>query len=402
MKKLLNRRGRIAAPDHKYTGEEPEWDGWQEWDLNTFFMHKIRALKFYTYYVDPVSAKSIVYAWMKKNKYTKEKLAAFDSLSPRQIPTTIGKLVRMLDMGMPDIHPRAKEYFNGLQKYESGETLSPRKTSDIIRTEISAVLAEAGRDFEDKPTSVASDKKPVDMLAETDKGVLSHIDEWIDGICTTRPSRVVAPDILSLISAAKTPKTYVKYVESVISRTAEEFRSAYEKTDDQLAQGYAYLGKPLLRKICECYDSMLQSLRGLTAVKTTTRKPRVKKPRAVEKQVASLKYLESCETYSVKSIHPHRVPFSHVLYVFNTKNRQLSVYYSAGRGGFTVRGCSIKDYDTEKSFTLTLRKPGEILHTIQGNAYKKVEKILSDLNGKKKKANGRINANMILLKAHEI
>jgi len=398
MKKLLNRRGRIAAVDYKFTGEEPEWDGWETWDLNTFFSRKLLALKFYTYYLDNAAAKSIAYSWMKKNGYTKEKLNAFDAIAPRQIPTTIGKVARMLDMGMPDIHPRAKEYYTSLQPYEGKPSPRPRKCSDILHEEIAAVIKSDDKVFAEEPPP---QKKRVDPISEIDKNVLCHLEDWIENICQTKPTRVVAVDILGLISAAKVPKTLISYIEKSVAKTAEEFKGAYEKSDSQLVEGYSYLGRPLLRKICECYDNMLTTLRGLSGVKTTTRKPRVKKPRAVEKQIANLKYLEACETYAVKSIHPNYIPGSHVLYVFNTKNRYLGVYYSSGRGGFEVKGCSIKNYDPDKSFMVTLRKPNDFLHTIQGNANKKVEKLIESVSTKRKPANGRINAHTLLLKTHE-
>jgi hypothetical protein len=79
----------------------------------------------------------------------------------------------------------------------------------------------------------------------------------------------------------------------------------------------------------------------------------------------------------------------------------LSVYVASGVAGFEVKGTSLKGYDTEASFTATLRKPKETLNGILSSTPKQLEKLLTSLTVKKKPANGRINEQTIILKVIE-
>lgn len=404
MKKLLNRRGRIAAPDHKFTGEEPEWNDWEELSYDDFVMKKILALKFYAYYLDPISAKSLVYSWMKKNSYSKDRLAAFDKISPRTIPTTIGKLVRMLDMGMPDLHPHTQEYLNTVEAYSpDADPHVAVSATDSIKMEIDAVFKAAGTyDLEDAVAAVVVPKVKVENPIEyADKNVLYYVDEYIDSLCTAPPKRIVALDVVNIISTARVHKSAYSYIALKLSSYVEELSAAANKTCDQAVESYSHIPRATLKKIAAACEDMHAAVSSLLKVKTTVRKPRIKKPRAVEKQIVRMKYLPACTEYGVKSVHPTSVPGSAVLYAFNTKTRHLHVYTARGRDGFEVKGTSLKSFDTDASYIVTLRNPKDVLHTLQSNARRKIDKLLLDITSAKRKATGRLNEHMILLQTYD-
>ena len=75
------------------------------------------------------------------------------------------------------------------------------------------------------------------------------------------------------------------------------------------------------------------------------------------------------------------------------------VFKARTRDGFTVSGTSIKDFDEDNSFSLTLRKPEDYLPIIASKTEKQIEKALNELKTKRKPANGRINQDTILVRA---
>jgi len=131
------------------------------------------------------------------------------------------------------------------------------------------------------------------------------------------------------------------------------------------------------------------------------RKARVKKPKDAGKQVARLKYQATSNEYGVDSVSPARIPTAQRLYVFNTKYRTLGVYFASGNAGFEVKGTSLKGFDVATSFITTLRKPKDTLHSIMSSTPKQIDKLLDAMKCKKRKGNGRINAQTVLVRVVE-
>ena len=173
-----------------------------------------------------------------------------------------------------------------------------------------------------------------------------------------------------------------------------------DRTCPDAVEGYSYLRKPQLNRIVANFEKMIDGATTHSKVKST-RRPRVKRPKAADKQVARLKYCQEDDTYSLQSIDPISIPFSQRVYVFNTKYRQLSIYYSSTPSGFSVKGTSIKEFDPDKSITMTLRKPEDVLPLILSGTVRKIDNLLKTLKTKPRKANGRINNNTVLLKAFD-
>jgi len=86
MAKVLDKYNRVIANDSKYTGEEPQWDGCENWDPIKFMTNRNRMFGFYNYYLSAKDLKAFALEWMKKNSYkgssqVHKKLARYTSLS---------------------------------------------------------------------------------------------------------------------------------------------------------------------------------------------------------------------------------------------------------------------------------------------------------------------------------
>jgi hypothetical protein len=186
-----------------------------------------------------------------------------------------------------------------------------------------------------------------------------------------------------------------------VDRHLEEYCAAYEKTDLQIVEGYSHLSKPSLRKMVSILNTFKTDTQTHGKIKSALRKPRAKKPKASDKQVQRLKYQSNSAEYAIESVAPSRIPYAQRLYTFNTKTRQLGVYYASGNNGFEVKGTSVKGFDDSLSFYATLRKPQDILTGVLSATPKKLDKIFDGVKIIKKKANGRINEHTIILKVLE-
>jgi hypothetical protein len=127
---------------------------------------------------------------------------------------------------------------------------------------------------------------------------------------------------------------------------------------------------------------------------TRTRK---KKLVTKDKQVAKLNFQNDFAEYGLISINPEKIVGAKTLLLFNTKTRALQYYVSDNPNGLTVKGSTLKDYDPDKSYSKTVRKPEEVLPKL--TTIKKAEKIVSEIKAVEKKLTGRVNKDTIILKA---
>jgi hypothetical protein len=395
--------GRVIAPDSRWTGEEPEWNGWEVWPIEKFYKTRARALMFYNYYLDAAAMKPLVLDWMKLNGYSKDDVAAIKEANPNVLPSTVGKLVRCITRGMPSLHPRASEYFATLPFHDEPPT--PKDDVEVVHFELKSALsllrARFTTDNEDITKVKVPTPSPLDRIRErVRKEIISHLEECIDQWAVTRSGNT-AFNMSAALRDSKIPAQGCRTILDWLEKNHGEYDGALQRSDEQLVEGYAYLSKPELRKIVKSLESMIADVSNHAKIKNSTRKPRKKKVQDANKQVSKLKYQQHSADWSIDSVSPSRIPTSQRLYLFNTKTRWLSVYVATGAAGFEVKGTSLKGYDVNNSFNITLRKPKEMLNSILSSTPKQLEKLLANLSVKKKPANGRINEQTIILKVIE-
>jgi len=130
--------------------------------------------------------------------------------------------------------------------------------------------------------------------------------------------------------------------------------------------------------------------------KQAVRKPRMVKVKSVTQQTKTLKYLKSSVEFKVTSIDPSHILQNKRVYLFNTKNRMLTILSTDDK--FEIRGTTIQGVNAEESMSIRLRKPEEFLSVILKNAYPRVMKEIAGLTTKPQVPNGRTNDQTIILK----
>lgn len=404
------RAGRVLTPDSKWTGEEPDWHGWETWPIEKFMSEKMRMLTFYGYYLTQADLKPAVLDYMKRRNYSKEDISLMRAANPTTWPTTIGKLIRAMDRGMPSIHPDAHEYFATLPFSDPENPPIPKCDHAVVAKELGNVLEVLRKEKtpDSSDDSITKVKKPAAnpqerLRQKVEKEVISLLEVMIDDWCINADKAKVAPVALtSYIRDGNIPAAGCRFISSWIHRHLSEMKEAYDKTCPQMVEGYSFLTRPALKNRISNLEGMLSEISKITSVAKTMRKVRAKKPKDATKQTARLKYQENSKEYGLTSVNPTRIPASHRIFTFNTKYRTLSSYIASGPSGFEVKGTSIKGFSLEESFVIGLRKPKEALDLICSSTPKQIDKYLSDkLKTKKRKANGRINAQTILLRVIE-
>ena len=375
----FQRNGQVAATDDKYTGFEPTWT---DVDTKEAYDKKLSsALNFYNYYLDRDDYIPIIHDYMLTQGYDQK-----DCKLIQKVPKTAGevsitgKLCRMFNMGSPDYYDYKK----------------------VVKTNIRLMLNQAELVKESKKT-VDPNAKPKPNVHEIMKekvrnSVLCELEGMLDTWMTS-DTKVVKFPIASVLRGENIPVSATGDVKEWLTKQRNEYNEAFEKTCDQMVEGYSYLGKPGLRNRIKALDDMLNELVLYKSSKAAARKPRVKKPQSAIKQVQRLKYLTEHKDYSIQSCDPTRIIGATKLFVFNVKYRRLTTFYSNGPNGFSVKGTTIKDFNEDLSYAITLRKPEDYLPIIAAKTEKQIEKALKELKTKRKSANGRINQETILIRA---
>lgn len=216
-------------------------------------------------------------------------------------------------------------------------------------------------------------------------------DEWIEGEKTTR-------DIYSLFKKHGLPASATLPVRSMIDGWLLDYEDAYHKRCPQAVEGYSHLKRPEInRRIKACQD-MLMDLDRIKSSAKATRKIRVKKPVAADKQVARVQFCQANKEFKLTSINPIMVIGQTRLFTFNVKTRILTEYLTQSPDGFTIGGSTLKGIDMDNSRCTKLRKPEQFLSVVLGKTPNQIDKEWKSLTTKTNIPNGRINKDTILLR----
>jgi hypothetical protein len=167
-----------------------------------------------------------------------------------------------------------------------------------------------------------------------------------------------------------------------------------------LVEGYKHYKVTDFKRILAFLTSCITAIEQYRNVKKATKKARA--PRAVskEKVVAKVKYAKEDKGLKLVSINPVDIVGATELWIYNTKTRKLGKYVADSHiGTLGVKGTTIVGFDEAKSVCKTLRKPAEQLKEFTKAGKVQLRKFLEDIRATDTKLNGRLNEDIILLKA---
>jgi len=368
--------------DEKYTGVEPVWDTERAKLMSDEeFDHFLRkSFYYYNYFFGQKDVKKYVVEWMKTSKdFKPEDIKLFERTSDRTISMTACGLIMSHRQGMPLLE-RHLVYLN-----------------KAIRAAI-----ELGKQIADPDVEVKDDKPKVvqptiqdrmnEKTADTIGELEGHYDEFVKN-----PKYKFSP--YEYLVANNVPQSQLSKYEDLYQKRFAELALAYEKADEQLAEGYSHYKAADYKRIMAFIDQILNDIIQYRGVKKATKKVRAPKSVSKEKVVSKLKYAKDDKVLRLVSINPVDIIGATELWVYNIKTRKLGKYVADSlQGPLRVKGTSIEGFDSFKSVTKTLRKPDEKLKEFAKASKVQLRKFLEDIKATETKLNGRINVDTVLLR----
>lgn len=177
----------------------------------------------------------------------------------------------------------------------------------------------------------------------------------------------------------------------------QEYDDAITKKDEDAVEFFSHLKKPELKRQFKVLSDALADCERVKSASKATRKTRVKKPQAADKQVAKLKFMKDSNEFKIASVNPLLIVGASRIILFNTKNKRIEEYQTDRPDGFEVKGQSLQHVNRSRG--KTLRKPEEFLPIALKKTLKQFEKEFNNLTTKEYNPNARFNDSIIILLA---
>lgn len=385
----MAQRKRVKNLDEVYMGSEPDYRATPPpTDENERTNARMKASRWYSYFTDKKKYVSRVHNYCQHTLgFSKEEMKAIKKCPDWKL--YMGQkghfFVRMTERGWnfeQEMIDQCHEYL--------GECLEIGKKE----------LAES---IEQNALKPVKPKKPVISPQERTRNKVNNtivgdwdsmvVDKWMDGTFDKKNITFPVYSLFQMHGLKGGPA--INMFKEHVEFEYDNIKGAYEKTDEQLVEGYSHIKKGDQRKMLDFMDKVFEELERVRDAQKNQRQ-RSKKPKSRDKQVQKLNYLQDSEEAKVASVSPLLIPGAHRLWVYNVKQGKLMEFMTTSAQGFEVKGSTLKNW--EKGKMTKLRKPDEILPQILNKTEKQIDKIWDGLTTKIYEPTGRINKDCILLR----
>lgn len=308
---------------------------------------------------------------------SKTDLSTFIRSPDRTLSMTACGLIMAHRQGMPLFDRHIKYIHKAIQ---DSIKLAGEEVVDAVKTPEQVVYRPTIQDRMNEKT------------AETLGVFEGHYDDIVHGKSTLKH--------YDFLVAQAVPQSQLNKFETLITARRAELVLAQSKQDDQLAEAYRHYRAVDFKRMIAFLDAGLAAIEQYRSVKKASKK--LRKPRSVskEKLVAKVKYAKEDKALKLVSINPADIIGASVLWIYNVRTRKLGKYVADSHiGTLGVRGTTITGFDEAKSVCKTLRKPDEKLQEFRKATKVQLRKFLEEIRATDTRLTGRINADIILLKA---
>lgn len=382
--KHLHNRG----ADAKHTGDEPSYPEvavQDQWTKSQYTLQLMKALNWYNATQDYKTSYAWTVQFLERNP-RRARVAALIKNGDVKIPPTLGFALRAGRAGLRlrfDTLRSLMRMLNKALEPQEHSTLSPQKE------EVSA-------EEEKKVTFNIQDR-----LAEKTAECAGEIEGRFDDFTTVNEFKG-DPKAVELLSQYNVQPGHIKSIVALAEHRVKEFEEILTTKDSQLLEAYGHYGKRQLNSVIKWWNQVLADCSSYGIIKKASKAPRKKKPVSPEKMVSKIRYLKEFKELNLKSIEPVQILQAEELWVYNTKTRKLGVYIvDSHQNKLSVKGTSILGFDTVASVQKTLRKPKEQLKEWSSNGKPAAKKWHKGVKSVETKLNGRLNEDIILLKAYK-
>ena len=381
----------ITIRQNKSRDMSPKWDGAEEWSSEKFTRNFRNAMEWYRLESSVKELKPKLVEWMHSVGYTKSDINTVRKTKDKYFNGTMVGVAACLVKGMPEVHAGINQ---------------DRDTGIWLRKEIQKVIIDGADDLDEDDESPKVEKVTAyvpsiqERLREA-SGAMSEeldaaIDSWIMDPEAFNPKEI---KIINLLKGKGAKAAHSRMIKGYFQRNFNELNElASGQADEQLREAYKHNSRKNVKKLIEFYEAIMSACDQIAAEQKVLKKPRAKKVKPAEDLVKKLKFKLSDDKLSITSVPTAGLIGAQAAIVYNTKTRKIGMYIASSSEGLNVKGASIINF-TEKSFQKTLRKPDVQLKEFkEQNTQKRVETWFSKIKSTETILNGRVNAELILLK----
>lgn len=338
----------------------------------------VKRLNWYSYTIDEKQINQWIQDYMKKHEYDKNKIRNAISCPLDSFKKTTASLCRMSSNGVDFVDEMSEVLMHRISKMCIIEAPEEKENVQVIAINV-----------QDRIKSLAEQR-------------MTTLQDIIDSWYSRENTKKITFSMYDFLQREQLSSHVCSHIRDMIKRSyLDEMQELVNGEDEQLEEAYYFLSKSRRKNIYSLLTSCIDDIeRYIGNVKLSKPKAqRKKKPVSVEKQINSLKYQKEFTQLKIKSINPDQIVGAQQLWVFNTKLNQLTVYNALNNAGLSIKGTTLQNFDDKTSERRKIRKPNDILPKVLDGGKIVLKRIISDLTTKPIEVNGRLNDDIILLRA---
>jgi hypothetical protein len=370
--------------DAKYVGEEPQYpavEKQREWTKSEYNVQLMKTLNWYAHTQDKKKSAEWLAAFLERNP-KRAKLAASIRKGEVWPGATVGFALRSGRVGLELRFGTLRKLVGMLKEADANKTVSSLEPQLEVK--------------EEKKTFNIQER-----LAEKTAECAGEIEGRFDDFITTQEFKG-EPKSIDLLTQFNVQPAHVKTIIALAEKRIKEYEEIVATKDSQLLEAYKHYGKRQLTAVIKWWTQVIADCNSYGVIKKAAKAPRKKKAVTPEKMVSKLKFMKEFAELKLKSIEPTQILSATELWVYNTKNRKLGIYMvDQYAGALSVKNSTITGFDAAASVQKTMRKPKDQLKDWSANGKPAAKKWFKGVRATETKLNGRISADMILLKAYK-
>ena len=374
--------------DTTIKGHEPLFAAQPPEDSRTSAL--INAFNWYNHFYNKKDAKQFFAQYLTHNQKNTE-LKKVMKVDDKEFITTYGWLARMT--------------LRGLVLSDDEKVRMESETKRLIDslTAEAKVSATGGAKSKKSSAPVANKPSVQDIMKDKAKEAAAELESVFDEYQSLGCKAKFTNKVVETLSKLNILPQHVPYISDIWKKKRTEYEEVLKGKNAQLVESYSHRTKTQVKNILSFVDSVIGDLTNYVNIKKASKAPRKRKPVPVEKLVSKLKYLkefkDEASKLSLDSVHPTKIVGSSECYLYDVNKRKL-VYLVADDYSktFSVKGTTILGFDTNKSQSKTIRKPGTQLPEFLKLGRPAGRKYFTDIKAVSTTVKGRTNEHMLILR----
>lgn len=366
---------KIPVSESKFVGTEPTWV--ENYEPDDYESEYGRALNWYSYVVESKDCRAFLVDWFRGDR---DKLKTLSNIPDKLIPRTYANTARIAMRGFP-----------------INETHRGRIWDKVL--EIANARIKLDEEAPSQPVVRVTKKLPI-----ATNFIVSDVDDEIENLIIGEEVKNIAQILMPYRMADKHYIECVAKIEPMLAEFSELAevrrlpRGQLTSEQSQLLENYEHLsGMKIVKDIVKLLESYINDLKK-SHVSKQVAKVRKKKPKDKTKLVRNIKFLAQDTELGITSVEPINLLNCSEVWVYDTKTRKMTRFYSPVGSGITVKGTALTGYDDSMSSSRLLRNPGVQLKEFQELKKNDLTKWYSAVKSKSGPVRARLTPTTIILK----